>query len=203
MDRMEWLKELLKKAGVENVDDLEEKISKELPKYFKPAKEFNEINEELKVIKGEKKTLEDDKKKIEDEYNNFKKGSISQSDYEAKKKEIEENSKAEIERVKLESKIDMAITNSKAKNLKAVKANLNLDTIKLDGDKLLGIDDQLKNLRETDSYLFDMDTTVNKGVEDGNSSNTQRKNNEGNMSDDELDKLSDEEYFALVQKNNK
>ena len=97
----------------------------------------------------------------------------------------------------------MAITNSKAKNLKAVKANLNLDTIKLDGDKLLGIDDQLKNLRETDSYLFDMDTTVNKGVEDGNSSNTQRKNNEGNMSDDELDKLSDEEYFALVQKNNK
>ena len=89
---MEWLKELLKNAGVENVDDLESKISKELPKHFKPAKEFNDINEELKLVKGEKKTLEDDKKKIEDEYNNFKQGSISQADYEAKKKEIEDNS---------------------------------------------------------------------------------------------------------------
>ena len=88
---MEWLKKILKEAGIENVDDLESKIAKELPKYFKPAKEFNEINDELKLIRGEKKTLEDDKKKIEDEYNNFKKGSISQADYEAKKKEIEDN----------------------------------------------------------------------------------------------------------------
>lgn len=200
---MEWLKELLQKAGVSNVDDVEKSISKELPKYFKPADVFNETNEKLKNALAENETLKTSQKSIQDEYENYKKGSISQSDYEAKKKEIEENSKAEIERVKLESKIDMAITNSKAKNLKAVKANLNLDNIKLDGDKLVGIDDQLKNLRETDSYLFDMDTTVNKGVEDGNSSNAQRKNNEGNMSDDDLDKLSDEEYFALVQKNNK
>lgn len=94
---MEWLKELLKNVGVENVDNLESKISKELPKYFKPAKEFNEISEELKVVKGVKKTLEEDKKKIEGEYENFKKGSIIQADYEAKKKEIEPNSKAEIE----------------------------------------------------------------------------------------------------------
>ena len=48
---MEWLKELLKNAGVENVDDLESKISKELPKYFKPAKEFNEVSEKLKKRK--------------------------------------------------------------------------------------------------------------------------------------------------------
>ncbi len=41
---MEWLKELLKNAGVENVEDLESKISKELPKYYKPASVFNEVN---------------------------------------------------------------------------------------------------------------------------------------------------------------
>ena len=201
MDRMEWLKELLKKAGVENVDDLEEKISKELPKYFKPAKEFNEINEELKVIKGEKKTLEDDKKKIEDEYNNFKKGSISQADYEAKKKEIEDNSKAEIEKVRLESKIDLAINNAKAKNVKSVKANLDLGKIKLDGDKLLGFDDQIEALKKSDAYLFDIDNTLNKGVE--NDGGNLRKNDGGNIDDDELDKLSDEEYFALQEKNKK
>lgn len=198
---MEWLKEILKNAGVENVDDLESKISKELPKYFKPAKEFNEINDELKLIKGEKKTLEDDKKKIEDEYNNFKKGSISQADYEAKKKEIEDNSKAEIEKVRLESKIDLAINNAKAKNVKSVKANLDLNKIKLDGDKLLGFDDQIEALKKSDAYLFDIDNPVNKGVE--NDGGNPRKNDSGNIDDDELDKLSDEEYFALQEKNKK
>lgn len=198
---MDWLKKILQDAGVENVDDLESKISKELPKYFKPAKEFNEINDELKLIKGEKKTLEDDKKKIEDEYNNFKKGSISQADYEAKKKEIEDNSKTEIEKVRLESKIDLAINNAKAKNVKSVKANLDLDKIKLDGDKLLGFDDQIEALKKSDAYLFDIDNTIDNGVE--NNGGNPRKREGGSLDDDELDKLSDEEYFALQEKNNK
>lgn len=198
---MEWLKELLKNVGVENVDDLESKISKELPKYFKPAKEFNDINEKLKLAEGEKKTLEDDKKKIEDEYNNFKKGAISQEDYEAKKKEIETNSKAEIAKVRLESKIDLAISNAKAKNVKSVKANLDLEKIKLDGDKLLGFDDQIEALKKSDAYLFEIDKTINKGPEDNNQN--KRKNEDGSYTDDDLDELSDEEYFALQEKNNK
>lgn len=198
---MEWLKELLKNAGVENVDELEGKISKELPKYFKPAKEFNEINDELKLVKGEKKTLEDDKKKVEDEYNNFKKGSISQADYEAKKKEIEDSSKAEIEKVRLESKIDLAISNAKARNVKSVKANLDLNKIKLDGDKLLGFDDQIEALKTSDAYLFEIDKSQNKGLEDDNFK--KRKEDDGSYEDDDLDNLSDEEFFALQEKNNK
>lgn len=198
---MEWLKELLKNAGVDNVDDLESKISKELPKHFKPAKEFNEINEELKNVKGENKTLKESQENIQKEYENYKKGSISQADYEAKKKEIEDNSKAEIEKVKLESKIDLAISNAKAKNVKSVKANLDLEKIKLDGDKLLGFDDQIEALKESDAYLFDIDNPVNKGVE--NNGGNPRKNDGGNINDDDLDKLSDEEYFALQEKNNK
>ena len=196
---MEWLKELLKNAGVENADELEGKISKELPKYFKPAREFNEINEELKIVKGEKKTLEEDKKKVEDEYNNFKKGSISQADYEAKKQEIENNSKAEIEKVRLESKIDLAINNAKAKNVKSVKANLDLEKIKLDGDKLLGFDEQIEALKKSDAYLFEIDKSVNQGL---NNNPGKRKEGEG-YEDDELDNLSDEEYFALQEKSNK
>lgn len=176
---MEWLKELLKNAGVENVDDLEEKISKELPKHFKPADKFNEINEELKLVKGEKETLENDKKRIEDEYDNFKKGSISQTDYEVKKKEIEDNSKAEIEKVRLESKIDLAINNAKAKNVKSVKANLDLEKIKLDGDKLLGFDDQIEALKKSDAYLFEIDKKVDKGVEDGDTPYKRKKKMKG------------------------
>lgn len=198
---MEWLKELLKNAGIENVDDLEGKISKELPKYFKPAKDFNEINEKLKTANKEIETLKTTNTNIQTEYDNFKKGAISQADYEAKKKEIEANSKAEIEKVRLDSKIDLAINNAKAKNVKSVKANLDLDKIKLDGDKLLGFDDQIEALKKSDAYLFDIDNTVNNGVEQ-NGGNP-RKNEGGSLSDDDLDNLSDEEYFALQEKNNK
>lgn len=198
---MEWLKELLKNAGIENVDDLEGKISKELPKYFKPAKDFNEINEKLKTANKEIETLKTTNTNIQTEYDNFKKGAISQADYEAKKKEIEANSKAEIEKVRLDSKIDLAINNAKAKNVKSVKANLDLDKIKLDGDKLLGFDDQIEALKKSDAYLFDIDNTVNNGVEQ-NGGNP-RKNEGGSLSDDDLDNLSDEEYFTLQEKNNK
>ena len=152
----------------------------------------------MKVVKGEKKTLEDDKKKVEDEYNNFKKGSISQADYETKKKEIEDNSKAEIEKVRLESKIDLAINNAKAKNVKSVKANLDLDKIKLDGDKLLGFDDQIESLKKSDAYLFEIDKSVNKGLDDDNPN--KRKEDGGSYDDDDLDNLSDEEFFALQEK---
>ena len=198
---MEWLKEILKNAGVENVDDLESKISKELPKHFKPASEFNEVNEKLKNANTEIETLKTSQKNIQTEYENFKKGSISQTDYEAKKKEIENNAKAEIEQVKLDSKIDFAIVNAKAKNVKSVKANLNLDNIKLDGDKLLGFDDQIEALKKSDAYLFEIDNAINNGVE--NNGGNPRKNEGGSLDDDELDKLTDEEYFALQEKNNK
>jgi len=195
---MEWLKELLKNAGVENVEDLESKISKELPKYFKPASVFNETNEKLKNANAEIETLKATQTSIQTEYENYKKGSISQADYEAKKKEIEDNSKAEIEKVRLESKIDLAINNAKAKNVKSVRANLELDKIKLDGDKLLGFDDQIEALKKSDAYLFEIDNKVNKGLEDDNPN--RRKNESGSYDDDDLDNLSDEEYFALQAK---
>lgn len=49
---------------------------------------------------------------------------------------------------------DGDVTNS----LKAIKALLNTESIKLDGDKLLGLDDQLKAIKESDPYLFETET---------------------------------------------
>lgn len=196
---MEWLKELLKNAGVENVEELEKNIAKELPKYFKPANVFNEVNEKLKNANSEIETLKATQTSIQTEYENYKKGSISQADYEAKKKEIEDNSKAEIEKVRLESRIDLAINNAKARNVKSVKANLDLSKIKLDGDKLLGFEDQIEALKESDAYLFEIDKTKNKGLDDTNSN--KRKEDDGSYDEDDLDNLSDEEFFALQEKN--
>jgi hypothetical protein len=78
----------------------------------------------------------------------------------------------DIGKIKLESALDMALISAKSKNAKAVKALLNLDDIKLDGDKLLGLDTQLEKVKTDNSYLFeeaqqqkDDTTTVTSGLE--------------------------------------
>ncbi|MCM3316177.1 phage scaffolding protein [Rummeliibacillus stabekisii] len=50
-----------------------------------------------------------------------------------------------------------ALRNAKAKNPKAVKALLNIEDIKLDEQKLIGLEDQLNALKESDAYLFESD----------------------------------------------
>lgn len=200
---MEWLKELLKNAGVENVDDLEGKISKELPKYFKPAKEFNEVSEKLKTANAEVETLKTSQKSIQDEYENYKKGSISKEEYENKVKEIQAEADKNVKQSKFDSKLDFKLISKEigAKDPKEIRAHLDTSKISLDGENFIGLDEQIKPLKENKAYLFNIDREVNKGVE--NNGGNPRKNDSGNIDDDELDKLSDEEYFALQEKNKK
>lgn len=58
-------------------------------------------------------------------------------------------------KIKLDSAVDLALVGSRAKNTKAVKALLDADIIKLDGDKLLGLDEQLTKLKTEAAYLFE------------------------------------------------
>ncbi|HWQ76562.1 MAG TPA: phage scaffolding protein [Syntrophomonas sp.] len=78
---------------------------------------------------------------------------------------------ADIGKMKLDSALEMALVAGKAKNSKAVKALLDMDAIKLDGDKLLGLDDQLTKLKTDSAYLFEADksttTTVDSGGDHG------------------------------------
>lgn len=74
----------------------------------------------------------------------------------------------DINNLKLETALEMALTTGKAKNSKAVKALLNMEEIKLDGDKLLGLEEQITKLKADNAYLFDIadssQTTVSTGA---------------------------------------
>lgn len=61
----------------------------------------------------------------------------------------------DIAAVKLDSAVSMALVEAKAKNPKLAKAALDMSLVKLDGDKLLGLSEQLDNLKKSDSYLFE------------------------------------------------
>lgn len=72
--------------------------------------------------------------------------------------------------LKLDSAVSLALVEAKAKNPKLARAALDMSVIKLDGDKLLGLSDQLEALKKSDAYLFD--TEENSGGQGGARVNT-------------------------------
>jgi len=54
----------------------------------------------------------------------------------------------------LNSKIDLALLGAKAKNAKAVRALLDAESIKLDGENVLGLTDQLTKIQTENPFLF-------------------------------------------------
>ena len=63
----------------------------------------------------------------------------------------------DIAAVKLDNAVNMALVEAKAKNPKLAKAALDMSIIKVDGEKLIGLSEQLDKLKESDSYLFDIE----------------------------------------------
>nr|DAU90810.1 MAG TPA: minor structural protein [Caudoviricetes sp.] len=72
-------------------------------------------------------------------------------------KEWESKYNTDLAAVKLDSAVSMALVEAKAKNPKLAKAALDMSTVKLDGDKLLGFSEQLEALKKSDAYLFDIE----------------------------------------------
>lgn len=74
-------------------------------------------------------------------------------------KTLQDKYDADIAETKRSSAIDVALMGAKARSAKALKALLNLDEVKLDGDKLLGLDAQLEGLKKSAPYMFEADGT--------------------------------------------
>ncbi len=61
----------------------------------------------------------------------------------------------DLEAAKVDSLLTDALVSAKAKNPKMVKKMLDLSLIKRDGEKLLGLTEQLDSLKESDGYAFE------------------------------------------------
>lgn len=170
---MDWLKELLKKAGIEEgkLDGVIADIGKELPKYFIPKDKYNEVAEA-------KKKLETDIQERDKQLEQLKAAAGSNEELkkqietlQAENKKASEEWQAKMAQMQLDFALERALTTARAKNPKAVKALLDMEKIKLDGDQLLGIDEQLKALQQSDPYLFGDSGKVGGGTNPANPSN--------------------------------
>ncbi|KOC49984.1 phage scaffolding protein [Clostridium botulinum] len=71
-------------------------------------------------------------------------------EYETKVKDYENK----IKEMQFNYALEGVLKGANVRNTKAVKALLNLENVKLDGENLLGLKEQLDSLKESDSYLF-------------------------------------------------
>ncbi len=153
---MDWLKELLKKAGIEEAkqDGLIADINKELPKHFIPKDKYNEVAEAKKKLEADLQGRDAQLEQLKSAAGNSEELKAQIEQLQAENQKAAEEWQAKMAQMQLDYAIDKALTAAKAKNAKAVKALLDMEKVKLDGEQLLGLDDQLKELQKSDSYLF-------------------------------------------------
>lgn len=138
--KTEFLKELglneeqVKAVMAENGKDIEAEKTK-----------AGEAQKQLETANNTIKELQDAAKKFDG------------ADPEALKKQISDlqaKYDKDLAATKTASALEVALMKAGAKNVKAVKALLNEADIKLDGDKLLGLEAQLEALKKENDFLF-------------------------------------------------
>lgn len=123
-----------------------------------PIARFNEVNEDKKQLKiqlGER-DIQLGELKIKATGNEDLTTKISELEILNTTTKIEYEEK--IAKLRKETSIELVLKDNKAKNIKAVKALLDLDKVSLDGDNLIGLEEQLEGLKESEAYLFGNDT---------------------------------------------
>ncbi|WP_085829385.1 phage scaffolding protein [Clostridium massiliodielmoense] len=108
-----------------------------------PKDKFNTLSEQLKTANT---TITDLKKNNKDN----EELQTKVTDYETKVKEYEKK----IQDMQFNYALEGALKGANVRNAKAVKALLNLENVKLDGENLLGLNEQIEALKKSDSYLF-------------------------------------------------
>jgi len=163
---MDWLKELLKKAGIEEekVDSTIADINKELPKHFIPKDKYNEVAEAKKKLEEDIQERDNQLEKLKNAAGNSEELKAQIEQLQAENQKAAEEWQAKMAQMQLDFAIEKALAAAKAKNAKAVKALLDMDKVKLDGEQLLGLEDQLKSLQQSDPYLFGDSGKVGSGT---------------------------------------
>lgn len=146
---LEWLKPIL---GDGYTEDIDKKVSAEIGKAFVSKNDFNTTNEAKKSLETQ---ITDRDKQIEE----LKK--VDAAGLQAKITELQTaNTQAKTEydanlkKLALNGKIETALMGAKARDVKAARALLDESKISIDGDNVLGLDDQLKRLQKEKGWLF-------------------------------------------------
>lgn len=148
--------------GDSEVENLQEAVKDRLGDKYVIVEEENHIpKSKFESIRQENKEIKEQLEERDGQLKELKKQAKGNEGLEATIQELQDKNEKlteEYEQKVQQTKLDMAIENrlikEKARNPKAVKALLNKDVISLDGDDLVGLDEQLEKIKKEEDYLF-------------------------------------------------
>ncbi len=195
------IKELLKKLGYtdEDVTKIEQGLSEEkifLTKEENIEERYSKLKAQKEELENKVQTLTETNTNIQTEYDSYKKGSITQEEYETKVKEIQDEADAKVKKNDFDSKLSLKLMGKEinAKDSKDIIANLDISKISLDGDNFIGLNEQIKSLKERKSYLFNEEQTIIEGQEGAG----KQKINDGKP---DLSKMSYDDICKYLEEN--
>lgn len=128
-----------------------------------PKSRFDEVNTKKSALESQVNELTDSltetKRNLENSGANQEIVDKLKADLEASKSEFE----ATLIKKDKDFKVELALRKLNPKNDKAVKALFDLDKVSVDGDNLIGFDDQAKVIVEENPFLFNDKTPPPKG----------------------------------------
>ncbi len=147
---LEWLKEILGDSYTEEID---KKVSAEIGKAFVAKGDFDAKNTEAKSFRNQ---LNEANKTIE----GFKAMDIDgirreAEEWKAKAEQAEKDAAAQVAAVRFDARLDTAITKARGRSTKAIKALLDVDTLRASKDPDKDIGAALEQLAKESNYLFD------------------------------------------------
>jgi hypothetical protein len=153
---MDKLKELL---GEELFKQVSEKLGDNKfvfgeAEQFIPKSRFDEVNNEKKELKSLIGQRDSQISELQTKFKSNEDLSKELENYKSLNTKAEQEFNAKLEQVKFDYELQQALAKANVRNLKATKALLDLEKVKLDGDKLVGLEEQIKTLQESDGYLF-------------------------------------------------
>lgn len=155
--------EVLKKCGVE------EDKANEIVKAMGEAKiyttnlenvdvRYNKLQEQKKQLEEASKTYQKQLEKLTKNDADVEALNTLVEQLQLSNKELETNHKQEMDRLQFDFALEGALNSAKSKNNKALKALLDMDSIKYQEGKFEGLQEQIEALQKDASYLFDLNT---------------------------------------------
>lgn len=139
-----------------------ENINKILDKYHEGIKEYKESAEKVKTLEAETSSLKEQISQRDKDLKELKKVDAQElqtkiAELEEKNKTLQEESESKLLETRKNLMLENSLMKANVKNSKAIRGMLDFEKITIDGDELTGLDDQIKALKESDSYLFNIE----------------------------------------------
>ncbi|WP_411955141.1 phage scaffolding protein [Alkalibacillus sp. S2W] len=152
-DLKELLGEELYNQVVEKAGD--EKVAVVSDGSYIPKEKFDEKLQEAKDYKQQVEERDNQLDELSKKAQGNEELTQQLEDLKTQNQQTKDEYEQQLQQQAFDHALDKTLTSENVRNPKAVKALLDMDTIKLEEDNLKGLDEQLNSLKENEPYLFE------------------------------------------------